>query len=124
MSNRTLFNLFGAAFILAASGSAFAADIAVKAAAPSPEAVYNWTGWYVGLNAGASFGKVKTDFNAPGTAAVTVGSLFGAGTFGFAGSDTVYPSGFMGGGQIGYNWQLSPIWVVGIEAGGLNYRFY
>jgi outer membrane immunogenic protein len=22
----------------------------------------------------------------------------------------------MGGGQIGYNWQFSPIWVVGLEA--------
>jgi opacity protein-like surface antigen len=25
--------------------------------------VYNWTGWYVGVNAGASFGTFKTDFN-------------------------------------------------------------
>jgi outer membrane immunogenic protein len=31
-------------------------------------------------------------------------------------SDTLEPSGFIGGGQIGYNWQLSPIWVVGLEA--------
>jgi outer membrane immunogenic protein len=28
----------------------------------------------------------------------------------------VYPDGFIGGGQIGYNWQISPIWVVGFEA--------
>ena len=34
----------------------------------------------------------------------------------FVGSDRVYPSGFMGGGQVGYNWQFSPIWMVGLEA--------
>jgi outer membrane immunogenic protein len=99
--------------------SAFAADMAVKAPpAPPPAPVYNWTGWYVGVNVGASFGNAKTDFNA---APVTVVTNIGAGCQcftipGFAGSNTEYPSGFMGGGQIGYNWQLSPIWVVGLEA--------
>jgi outer membrane immunogenic protein len=89
-----------------------------QAPPPPPAPVYNWTGWYVGVNAGASFGNVKTDFNAPATAGV----IFNSGTFpafanvGFAGSNTEYPSGFMGGGQIGYNWQVSPIWVVGFEA--------
>jgi opacity protein-like surface antigen len=51
-------------FVLAASGSAFAADIAVKAPLPAPTPVYSWTGWYVGGNLGASFGRAKTDFNA------------------------------------------------------------
>jgi hypothetical protein len=54
-------------FVLAASGSAFAADIAVKAPLPAPSPVYNWTGWYAGVNAGASFGSVKTDFSVPVT---------------------------------------------------------
>jgi hypothetical protein len=36
----------------------------VKAAPPAPApAAYNWTGWYIGVNAGASFGNFKTDFN-------------------------------------------------------------
>jgi outer membrane immunogenic protein len=34
---------------------------------------------------------------------------------GFAVFDEVYPGGFVGGGQIGFNWQLSPLWVVGLE---------
>jgi hypothetical protein len=32
---------------------ALAGDMAVKAPAPAPAPVYNWTGWYVGVNAGA-----------------------------------------------------------------------
>jgi outer membrane immunogenic protein len=88
---------------------AFAADIAVKAPPPAPAPVYNWTGWYAGVNAGASFGNAKTDFNV--SPVLTAGIVPG-----FSQSDTTYPSGFMGGGQIGYNWQLSPIWVVGLEA--------
>ena len=117
--------LFGAAvFSFAASGLAFAADIAVKAPpSPPPAPVYNWTGFYVGGNIGASFGTFKTDFNAtPVTVAATgVGTCTVATpctftTPGFAGRDEVYPAGFIGGGQIGYNWQFSPLWVVGLEA--------
>jgi outer membrane immunogenic protein len=95
---------------------AFAADMAVKAPPAAPAPIYNWTGWYLGVNAGASFGNVNTDFNAPVTAAATFLAASGSSTFGFAGSDRTYPSGFMGGGQIGYNWQVSPLWVVGVEA--------
>jgi outer membrane immunogenic protein len=118
MRNKLLSSVAGAAFSLAASGLAFAADVAVKAPPPAPAPVYNWTGWYVGVNAGASMGKVKTDFNAPGSFAATVGvnSVPLAATFAGSGFDEVYPGGFIGGGQIGFNWQLSPLWVVGAEA--------
>ena len=65
------------------------------------------------MNAGASFGRAKTDFNTgPVENPLVPATLFP----GFAGSDTESPDGFMGGGQIGYNWQASPIWVVGLEA--------
>jgi outer membrane immunogenic protein len=104
-------------FVLAVSGSAFAADLAVKAPPPAPAPVYNWTGWYAGVNAGASFGSVKTDFSVPVTV-FTSSTIEPTSTFNSpgTGSDRTYPSGFIGGGQIGYNWQFSPIWVGGIEA--------
>jgi outer membrane immunogenic protein len=97
---------------------AFAADMAVKAPPPPPEPVYSWTGWYVGGNGGASFGNVKTDFHvAPTTFSTTgLGGSFTFTTPAFAGSNTEYPDGFMGGGQIGYNWQYSPLIVLGLEA--------
>jgi outer membrane immunogenic protein len=93
--------------------AALAADIGVKAPLPAPAPTWSWTGWYAGVNAGASFGRAKTDFNvAPFT---LLGGIFTLGP-GFAGSDTAFPSGFMGGGQVGYNWQWSPLIVLGVEA--------
>src|SRR5215469_6034976 len=91
---------------------AFAADMAVKSAppAPAPAPVYNWTGWYIGVNAGASMGSAKIDINAP---PITVEGEPGPGV---SLSDRLQPDGFIGGGQIGYNWQYSPLIVVGLEA--------
>jgi outer membrane immunogenic protein len=86
----------------------------LSAPPPAPAPVYNWTGWYVGLNAGASFGNAKTDFNTAQVALVV--AHVPSSIPGFAGSDRTYPDGFMGGGQIGYNWQYSPVIVVGLEA--------
>jgi outer membrane immunogenic protein len=92
---------------------AFAADVAVKAPpSPLPAPVSNWTGFYAGLNAGASFGTTTTNFNVS-----PVSGLFFAGkavnTPGLAFSDQLYPAAFVGGGQVGYNWQFSPLIVVG-----------
>ena len=103
--------------LIAAAGligtPAFAADMAVKAPLLEPVPLYDWTGWYAGVNVGASFGHVKTDLN---ITPITVGAPPVVATVpGFASSNTSYPSGFMGGGQIGYNWQFSPTWVAGLE---------
>jgi outer membrane immunogenic protein len=95
---------------------AFAADMAIKAPPPAaPAPVYNWTGWYAGVNAGASFGSAKTDFNVSPVGNCSIFPLC-AFTLAHGFSDKTYPTGFIGGGQVGYNWQYSPLIVVGLEA--------
>ncbi len=98
------------AFALA--GAAYGADLpapAYKAPPPVPVAApYSWTGFYVGANLGYSVGREQAHdvFTASG----------GAGTFSESESFVVGPEGPIGGGQIGYNWQVSPNWVLGLEA--------
>ena len=59
-------HLLAATCVLAASGPAFAADLAVRKAVP-PVAVapapYSWTGFYVGLNAGYAWSNNSTSYN-------------------------------------------------------------
>ena len=96
-----------AALLAVASPSAFAADVSVRgplpirgpAAAPvmTPIPFYNWTGFYVGGNLGGAWES---------------GTLFDD-RFGVAFDNN--HSGFIGGAQIGYNWQLWPQFVVGVE---------
>jgi len=39
-----------------------------------------------------------------------------AGGFGVVEAGTTKPSGVVGGGQIGWNWQFAPNWLLGVEA--------
>ena len=94
--------------LTAAGQPAVAADIGrmpTKAPAALPAAVENWTGLYVGGNAGYSWGRTDLDY-----------SVAGVPTF----RTTLDPNSFIGGGQVGYNWQLGSI-VLGIE-GDLAWR--
>jgi outer membrane immunogenic protein len=90
----------------------------IAAAAPPPPPAFNWSGFYIGGNVGFGAGKADTDFNAaPVTVNTDLGAPPGAVTVpGFVGSEPTHLSGIIGGGQIGYNWQFSPNWVVGVEA--------
>jgi outer membrane immunogenic protein len=86
--------LITTAAVLISASAASAADLAARPytkAVPyaPPQAVYNWTGFYIGGHIGGAFGL--NDDN---------------------GDD----GHFLGGGQIGYNHQFSPNWVLGIEA--------
>jgi outer membrane immunogenic protein len=91
---------FALAALLLTSTSAFAADLAPRAvepAAPIVAPVYNWTGFYAGLHAGAVFGNAKV--TAPG----------------FIGSETFRNTGFIGGVHAGYNQQFDGGFVLGAE---------
>ena len=88
--------------------SAFAADLPARTYTKAPvyfEPVFNWTGFYVGGNIGYSWGRSSD------TSALTNG----AGTVLFASTDKTDLNGVVGGGQIGYNWQIQN-WVFGLEA--------
>jgi outer membrane immunogenic protein len=90
--------------------------------APIPVPVCIWCGWYVGLNAGGTFGgsNSTTVASSPGSPnPVQATSPIFAANFASLTSNVVgggNNDGFIGGGQIGYNWQFNPSWVVGVEA--------
>ena len=94
------------------------------AAPPTP--IYNWTGFYVGANAGGAWGQfgssTAVDCNVPGfTPPGSFSYLCNTGfpgdgaAVGAAGTGSFNASGFTGGLQAGYNWQVSSV-VVGLES--------
>ena len=85
--------------------TASAADMAVKAPAAVPQ--YSWTGFYIGGNLGYGWGHVDSTIDEPLLARIGAPASY---------VQSTSPDGLIGGGQIGYNWQISPQWVVGIEA--------
>jgi outer membrane immunogenic protein len=91
---------------------AMAADVA-PAYVPPPLA-WSWTGFYVGANLGwaGSTDAVTNSGTDSGAGGVGTSLLLG----GIPGIVNLNQTGFMGGGQVGYNWQVWPTWVVGIEA--------
>ena len=96
-----------AAISIATASSSFAADLAVKAA-PPPLPVWTWTGFYIGVHVGAGWGETEetvTAFSAPAAL------ISGVASFPFNQNSR---SGFLGGGQLGYNWQ-SGLFVFGVQ---------
>ena len=109
--------LFAAALACVASVSAAAAADLPSRVAPQGFAPivppFTWTGFYVGGNAGAVFngGNTSNFFgNGPGAAAAIAD-----GTRPTFSSDR--NSGFSGGGQIGYNYQVGTVGFGGIPGG-------
>jgi len=92
------------ALIAATHGRAadLAATMPVKAPRIAAVPPFSWTGCYVGGNVGYGWGRKDfSDVPSPGV---------------FTGEGLpVDTSGFLGGGQLGCNYQFAPSWVVGIE---------
>jgi opacity protein-like surface antigen len=101
------------AFALVNIAAAQAADLRMPVkAAPVYAPVYSWAGWYAGVHAGYGWGDPSADFN-PATAPLPPGviTLFvPAPPF----TLSTEPNGWLGGVQLGYNWQFGQ-WVVGVE---------
>jgi len=103
--------LTGFALVSLVVGPAKAADLKpapapVYTKAPVMAPVFSWTGFYIGLNGGYSWGRTSSDFRITDTIAGVTGVT--------AGSASRNINGWLGGGQIGYNWQTGT-WVLGIE---------
>jgi len=89
--------LLTGACALALAAPAYAADLPYKAPpAPPPAPLFSWTGFYIGANIGGAFTRDSIIDNLTGASLSTDNS------------------GFIGGGQVGYNWQISN-WVLGVE---------
>ena len=99
--------LLATALVGLGSVPTLAADLAARpyTKAPALAAVYDWTGFYIGVNAGVGIGRNRFQHDWLGVGAVN--------------SFYVSPQGGFGGAQAGYNWQtgsvLGPI-VFGVEA--------
>jgi outer membrane immunogenic protein len=117
---RIVLGLFSvSALVLSASwGSAQAADMAVKAPPPPPPPAWSWTGWYLGVNAGATLND--SSYNLDPAGCFIIGA--GCGTGGLAGNpartfaNSFRSDAFTAGVQVGYNYQAASNWVWGIEA--------
>jgi outer membrane immunogenic protein len=112
---RIVVGVFAASLCLASQ--AFAADMPVKAPPPPPAApAPSWTGFYVGGEVGGAWSDPHLSYSPnDGPAAVLVYGQFGlAGEQPFA-ANSFKMSGVTGGLEGGYNWQINPNWLVGIE---------
>ena len=74
---------------------ALAADVDIPYQKAPALPSYNWAGFYVGVNLGGGF--------ASEAATTPLGGV------------SINPGGIIGGAQLGYNFLLSPSWLLGIE---------
>ena len=81
---------------LALCTSVYAADLSRRPPPPLMQPIYTWNGFYVG----GHFGGVSTHED-------VIGDDFAA--------FSTDPSGVLGGVQAGYNYQLAPNWLIGVE---------
>ena len=106
-----LLSLALAAIAVVSAQSALAADLPrAVTKAPALVAVPSWTGWYAGLNAGYGWGGEAVGISGD-PALLTIGIPNGVVPATIADK----PKGFIGGGQVGYNYQINQ-WVLGVEA--------
>src|SRR5580692_9603916 len=100
----------GLFFAAALSGAAHAADLPARTytkAPPMAAPVYDWSGFYIGINGGG----------ASSHECLTITSVAGAALAAPANEGCHSATGGLVGGQFGYRWQ-SAHWVFGVEAQG------
>ena len=107
------FKMFAQRFALVAIVVAFVVvdlgqfAVAQDKPAPVPAKTWNWSGAYIGGNVGYG---VASSSVLESTAGLPAGPQVSAN------SANLNMSGVIAGGQIGYNWQATPYWLLGLEA--------
>ncbi len=96
----------GVAAIALISSGAWAADMPMRAPAP---AAFDWGGFYVGAHAGWADNHYTEEVYSTANGGFPVSTALQAVT---SGTD----NGFAGGFQGGYNWVVTPGWLLGLEA--------
>lgn len=91
--------------LLASTSISAAADMPARAYTKAPvlPQAYSWTGFYLGAHAGYGWGRSEST-NVNGTTPFPVGSV-----------NTTDVDGWLGGGQLGFNYQFNPNWLIGVE---------
>src|SRR4051812_36382146 len=106
-----------ATIVLLLTGFAFAGSEAIQSSgkemktmvAPPPTCDYSWIGFYIGVRGG--YGWSDTDFHIEGEPNDVINPFHID-----PGHQSLDPEGFVGGGQVGFNWQLGKWFVLGAEA--------
>lgn len=100
------------AFCALVATPALGADLPARLPAPAPPApvtaAANWTGFYIGGNIGGVLEQATGTSNYVDPAEVIT-------TATNVQSNPFSRAALLGGGQLGYNWQFAPAWIVGVE---------
>ncbi len=101
------------AALLIGAAPVYAADLTPSTPAPVDDTMvpFSWSGFYIGANAGYGFGD-NSDVSSTGKPGPNIANIA---TGARPGSVDLDRNGFVGGGQIGYNWQMGSF-VYGLEA--------
>jgi outer membrane immunogenic protein len=103
MKTTKKFLSLGVAVAALCGASAYAADLPVKAPYTAPVSLYNWTGFYIGADVGGAWASQDVT-----SVACAICNQFPA-------SGTLKGSSLLGGVYAGYNFMLTPQFLVGIE---------
>jgi len=100
--NKFIVGLAVATYVAATAAQAADLRMPVKAPVAPPVPVFSWTGCYFGGHAGGGWGRKKVTH--------AEDSILPAGS-----SLSVHTSGFLGGAQVGCDYQVTSNWVIGVE---------
>ncbi|MBV9065416.1 MAG: porin family protein [Methylobacteriaceae bacterium] len=111
--------LLGSVVAAAMTFSAYAADLPARMAPPPPPPppVFTWTGFYIGVNGGYISREGTQVIGTPGIPNLGVaGAVPGSAASAAAATFNTRRQGSgLAGGQVGYNWQVNPWAVIGVE---------